>query len=504
MPNVSSGEDVGFTFDPQPFLGGLKQVSQGLGRLGDRTVAATKSMGHAFMGALLKVEAIKYALKGAFNGMKQYMPEIDKTFSIAKDIFLKNLLWPLRQAIAPYLQKLLDWVRDNRAAFVKWGAVLANVFKVAVALVKTLWGALKNIISLFQPFINKIFKGGLSDFVNLILTKIAMLVAWLGVGIERLSAKAGPIIKDVISIVTNIANAVWTAATNFFKALGDLQIGATVSGFFKAIKDMTESKDFQKLAGTIGTLAGQIAGEVWRDATAFFSGLSAWLRPAVSALSDIAGSIKSIWDKIFGTTGGGLNTFFRYLGDFAGGAITGALRLVETLLDAIVAIIDYIKGDKVALAADMLNLKGDLVQFGRVFGGAKSDLAESKEEIVVRLKKEQENKQMIAYEKEDWDAVMGEGKYDEKQKRLRQESFHGNKTLAKKSAIEKLTEGANRLLYGNSKGTHADSKNPVINMNGMKVEISIDKSSVQTVLDDMTGAFRAKVLTAMVSAGMIE
>ena len=83
---------------------------------------SSQSMASTFIGGLksmaIRAGLVALAFK-SIQGILNSMPEIGKTFGIAKDIFMKNLLWPLRKFILPYLQRLLDWVRTHRLMFVK-------------------------------------------------------------------------------------------------------------------------------------------------------------------------------------------------------------------------------------------------------------------------------------------------------------------------------------------------------------------------------------------------
>ncbi len=271
---MEQAEDIGFTFDPHPFLNGLKAVNKGLDNLGDRTVSATKSMGKAFTGALLKVEGIKLAIKGAFSVMKQYMPEIGRSFDIAKDVFLKNLLWPLRQAVAPFLQKMLDWVRDNRAAFVKWGQVLANVFKVVIQFAKTLWGAVKQVFDIVKSLTGSLFKGGLAEGINVILTKVAVLVSWIGMGVERvlnwigsMAAPLAPIVEGFKVIGEAIMQFASGAFNSFMQVLEGQGFKDAVTAMAKAFKDLCEALfggDRGKMWGKLGEVLGYLAGTAFK------------------------------------------------------------------------------------------------------------------------------------------------------------------------------------------------------------------------------------------------
>jgi hypothetical protein len=343
-------EDIGFTFDPQPFLRGLKSVEGGLQHLGDRTVKATQSMGKAFMWAQLKAQAIAGLLKGAFATMKTYMPEIDRAISISKDIFLKNFLWPLRQAIAPYLQKLLDWVRDNRAMFVKWGAVVANVFKVAIVLVKGLWTMLKSLILIFQPLQRMLFKGGIGDFVNLLLTKVAVLLAWITDSFSQLTVLIRPILDDIISIVDNLVKIVWDSLKGFFEEISKAKIGEGIKLFFDTLKEIAASKEFHDFVVSFLELIGKIAATAWDLAVSFFKGvkestLGTAVKTLANAFTKLFNAVKDLLDnpkvKKF------LDGVAEWLGQTVGTGLADSLNMISSILNILSGVIDALNGKKV-------------------------------------------------------------------------------------------------------------------------------------------------------------
>ena len=134
---------VTFTFDAGPFEKVINKMvdtldvfkNEALKKMDETSEKSKSSIFGGVLKANLYTEAIKKILSILFSGFtafynkfKEFVPEFTKTFSVASDIFFKNLFWPLRQYLLPYLQKLLDWVRDNRKMFIAWGGVLVNVF----------------------------------------------------------------------------------------------------------------------------------------------------------------------------------------------------------------------------------------------------------------------------------------------------------------------------------------------------------------------------------------
>ena len=70
-----------------------------------------------------------------------------------------------------------------------------------------------------------------------------------------------------------------------------------------------------------------------------------------NVFGDIVKDLKTIFDLIFGGKNGGLDGFFKTLANFAGAAITEALKAIKDILDTIVAIVDFARGDKAKLDA---------------------------------------------------------------------------------------------------------------------------------------------------------
>lgn len=115
--------DVAFTFNPDPVLGAVKRIDDGFSKMAKGFGDSSAKMSNAVTAGILKAGAVVGALVGTFKGLGNVlkrMPEIGQVFGVAKDIFFKNFLFPIRKELLPLLQQLLDWVRDNRAMFVRW------------------------------------------------------------------------------------------------------------------------------------------------------------------------------------------------------------------------------------------------------------------------------------------------------------------------------------------------------------------------------------------------
>jgi hypothetical protein len=330
---MGDDDDVGFRFDPKPFLKGVNDAAGGIKSLGETTSKIASGMGKAFQWALVKVEALKIIGRSALGTVKEFLPELGKTFNIAKDIFFKNFLWPLRQAIAPYLQKLLDWVRDNRTVFVKWGAVVANIFKVVVSIVKDLWGVLVSVAKAIAPIV----KGDISAFVNLLLTKVAVLVAWIAGGISSLiSAVKGPV-GEVLLDIAALAKNVWDFVSGLFKANDHAKSMAT---FFKDIGGGLKLA-FDSVLTVVNSLLNGVKASELKNMMTPLSGIAASFKGLMKTLNDLVGS-----------PGG--KGVAEWLGKNMGNNIQQSLILFAVAIEAVVDAIQWlIEGIKMLTALKM-------------------------------------------------------------------------------------------------------------------------------------------------------
>lgn len=294
---ASNRKDIGFDFDPTPFMNGLKKIGSGIDSLTKHVDSGAKKMGNAFAWAVAKGQLMANALtglaKGFVNVVKEQIPEIGQAFGIASNIIFKNLFWPLRQQIVPMLQNMLNWVRDNRGMFLKLGQTIVNLFRAAstvakafISAVSPLWESLKKLLGFG--------KGDWMDTINLALAKTSVVVQYIGI-----------LLKEPIAFVKKLVDAV------------------SGSGLLKDV---------------IG-FATNLAKISWNAITSFFSGLSGWVSPAVKAFDGIVKAVDSIFKAVFGDNGNGLNDFFRFLGNASGWTVTTVLNLIagtmQTIADAI-------------------------------------------------------------------------------------------------------------------------------------------------------------------------
>jgi len=446
----SQVEDVGFTFDPKPFLNGLNQVSGGLQKL-------EKGIGKAFTAAALKVAAIGLAVKGAFSVMKQYIPEIGKSFEFAKDIFFKNFFWPIRQYIAPMLQKMLDWVRDHRALFVKWGGTVVSIFKIVTTFAKGVWSILMAIVNAIKPFIQNFFKGGLADMVNLLLTKLAVLVSWITQGIATLINQAKGPLGEIFGLMSDIVGQVWKFVKHLF----------TANAQGKSIRDV-----FKNVAEAIG-LAFKVVLEI---VDKLLAGINAsQLTDAMTPINGVAAALKGLMkslDDLFSSKGGG--NFVEWIGHNFGNEIQQSLLMVayavEVVVDALQWLIQAIKSvTDLAAGKALKDIGKDMAALAAQQGERWKPLLSS---------------QMSLF-KDEWKQVSG--------------LFGG----APEAAAKPGQGGSANPTRGGYTAPKAAGPSATVGPVTINVAGAIpkDKASIDRVLDEMTGAFRNKVQASMVAGG---
>lgn len=331
--------DVAFTFDPMPVLNGVKRIDQGMGNLSRSFSKSAKGMSNAVAAGMVKATAFVGTLVGAVMGLRNIfrrMPEFGQVFKIAGDIFFRNFLFPIRKELMPLLQQLLDWVRDNRALFVRWGAVVARVIRGVVKAVRFL-------IDLLQTIGKKLLQwmgmDSLAEFINILSFKIATIA----IGIKILAQSVGTFIKGIwdraggeaTRLITNLWDTlvmvgedilVWVA--KFTKGFAEtFDLGGTIETVVKVYGDLVEI--FRNLWNA---LFGGERGAKWGK---FFEGLG---RLTGASFTLLAASLRELYDIIADFINDVIETpafqklmdFLANLAEIAGGAMAkGAEFLAE-------------------------------------------------------------------------------------------------------------------------------------------------------------------------------
>ena len=194
--------------------------------------------------------AVIGAIKGAMSALAHGIPEIGQTISIAGQIITRNLLWPLRKELIPLLQKVLNWVRDNRKMFIQLGSVIANAFKMIKGIFQAVATAVSPITNVIKSLFQSIFGStaqSFADTMNLIMFKItafAMVV----------SAIVKPLFEGIALVIDAVIKVVKKMGASFMEAFSF----AFAGGNMDAIQSMKEA--LSSLADVIKTLEPLLNG----------------------------------------------------------------------------------------------------------------------------------------------------------------------------------------------------------------------------------------------------
>lgn len=257
--------DVSFTFDTRQFENGINTIDKGMKGLKVGAIKMASAVAVGMTAATAVIGVFKIALKGArkvLADMARGMPELGKAFKIAKDIFMKNFLYPIRKAIMPMLQKMLDWVRDHRSMFVKWGNIVVGIFKTilqigrkVVAMIRRIWESAARILShVFGTEIRRI-----NDLMNIMAFKISATIIFLSALLKPLFEKIGAIAETIakfgIQAVKDFFEGFIAGAPGAGEAID--RVLASLKNLFDTLIDINEETGiFTKFFKTIGSLVG--------------------------------------------------------------------------------------------------------------------------------------------------------------------------------------------------------------------------------------------------------
>lgn len=352
-------EDVIMTFDPKPFLKGWNRISK---EVYDFTGNATnnlkkfiskipvigkkakstgedvqksgkdteKKVGGSFKNLILKAGLLVASIgliKKALDGI----PEIGLTFKAVGRIVQKNLLWPLRKELIPVLQKFLDWARNSRGLFVKWGSVIVNIFKAAKTiiggvfnLIKTLTKSIMDSMGLLTKFAGR----DITNIINIIVFKLTALFALLEV-------KLKPIFEFIGKNIGEMA-----------KGFGD---------FFKELKDIDLLDKFFTIMNGLGKLMGVTLIESFKRFKIILKPVLALIKGFLKGLSGVEDTNKKWEDfvdnlsktfelvtELVSLVSKKLTPVFNTLGSVIGKIVKSVLSLLVTALNGIAKAISAI------------------------------------------------------------------------------------------------------------------------------------------------------------------
>jgi hypothetical protein len=288
-------QDIALTFDPKEFKAGFDAILKSMGNIEKGIESMTSSTnkmekkGARSIGAWTAVmtKGLDFVI-GAARKMMSFMPEIGYSMKIAGDIIGRNLLWPLRKELIPILQKMLNWVRDHRAMFVKWGMVIANVFRAVVGIVKSAFEFWSKMFTRLSAGLGKIFGGtikSVSDLINIIIFRIALLVTTVQVLME-------PVMGTLVDTMIQLWKYGKAFVDGFLRGIGNIStpirtlvedIGYLISAFQELLGGMG---DLDPAFSMLGEIIGTTVGVVFRSLAATLRTIAGLVRVILSAINE--------------------------------------------------------------------------------------------------------------------------------------------------------------------------------------------------------------------------
>lgn len=316
-------DEARFPFDVEEFQRAVDQMSNSISsmenKLNDFGGTMQKSVSKGIVNATAKIGLL---VKG-FKSVMKNIPEIGQAFKIAGDIVNKEFFFPIRQQIMPYLQKMLDWVRDHRALFAKWGQAVADVLKTVIDVGKTLYNTLKDVVKILTNSLQKglgtSFKS-LDEFISVLQVKIAFVTLLIGDVIKTMFEKIAPVFEYIIEKGSEVIS--------FFVEL----FGTWTTG-------NDTGKNFTSVMNTLYSVFNKIVHTIGDSVISFFEGLT---KP-LGDLSVPLAKINEAFQRLLNLFGDGENTgikkAFSWLGNFVGNQLLVEFEAFAVILDTVVTAI---------------------------------------------------------------------------------------------------------------------------------------------------------------------
>ncbi len=344
--------DIGFSFDTDLFEDGVKRILGGMDNMKATAGRIAQGMSKGFNKVIVKIGAMFVAFKSVKRALKE-IPEVGQAFGIVRDIIFKNLLFPLRKEVLPLLQKLLDWVRDNRAQFVKWGEVLANIFRAVVSGIKRVLEFAKSLSTTLMGFISNIFGESITNFeelFNLLTFKFATMIEFIRILFVPLKSLIQPIIELIGDVLVGAFRTAIGFIEGFVEGFGDLGIILEdVIGLFQDIVKWltTTNKKGDSILNVFRTI-GEIIGIGIRAAIeTVVSFLKGFLKGVENIATPIQGIVDSIKEFIVNLTtvtekGNSIQTIFGDIGEIFGRIVTWVTQMTNKFLEGFVPAVENI------------------------------------------------------------------------------------------------------------------------------------------------------------------
>ena len=353
-------DEVEFPFDIKGFQKAINQMSKSVSsietKLNKFGNTMQKSVSKGIMFATAKIGLL---VKG-FKSMMKNMPEIGQSFKMASDIMNKEFFFPIRQQIMPYLQKMLDWVRDHRALFAKWGQAVADTLKTVIDVGKTLWNTLKDVVEILTNSLQKglgtSFKS-LDEFISVLQVKMSFVTLLIGDVIKEMFNKISPTFEFIMEKGSEILD-FFTSLVSSWLSLNDN--GDSLATVLGKVYDV-----FDRIVHIIGNaLSG------------FFEGLVEPLKNLMTPLDYVVESFARLLDIFGEDDGSGLRNVFKWLGNFTGGTLMVVFEELAWAIDTIVVgiqtlaqsgklLVDIFSGDWSKLGEDWESMKDIFGNYGK-------------------------------------------------------------------------------------------------------------------------------------------
>lgn len=314
-------DEVKFPFNVKEFQKAVDQMSKSISsietKLNKFGGTMQKSVSKGIVSATAKIGLL---VKG-FKSIMKNIPEIGQAFKIAGDIVSKEFFFPIRQQIMPYLQKMLDWVRDHRALFAKWGQAVADVLKTVIDVGKTLWNTLKDIVEILTNSLQKglgtSFKS-LDELVSVLQVKISFVTLLIGDAVKAMIEKIAPTFEYII------------------------EKGAEVSSFFVDLFETWATgndtgKNFMNIMNTLYDIFDKIVHVIGDSVASFLQGMLQPLKDLSAPLDTINNAFQRLLNLFGDGENTGLKKVFSWLGNFVGNQLLVVFESLAIAIDTVVA-----------------------------------------------------------------------------------------------------------------------------------------------------------------------
>lgn len=281
------------------------------------------------VGSLVRSAVALTGIGLLISNVLSYIPEIGQVFGQIKDTIMQNIMQPIRKFVLPILVQMMNYVRDNRTAFVKIGSVIANVFRavysVASAFVNMVIGGFNKIFTAITG--GKASVNGFVDYMNLVLLKIFFVFTFVQM-----------LMEDAMDVIANAAifafkNVIIPVFTEFGNVIS--YVASLFTDPIAAIEKFDTTTQ-ALAAGGLTILAGAIYSSLmpaivaatsatWSFTAALLANPMTWLVVGVMAVVAAAVLLVKHWDKIKST----ISSFWSNWGNW----ILTAISIIDPFIE---------------------------------------------------------------------------------------------------------------------------------------------------------------------------